>query len=73
LEKLAREMMAKYPALKTEFEKKLQDDPVFAADTNARLAFFFERSPWYSVQHVGAYPVLRLSAAQMAVLASSAP
>lgn len=73
LEKLAREMMAKDPAVKTEFEKKLQSDPAFAADANARLAFFYERSPWYDVQHVGAYPVLRLNPAQTAVLASPIP
>jgi hypothetical protein len=24
--------------------------------------FFFERSPWYAAQNVGAYPVLRLDA-----------
>jgi len=34
-----------------------------AADPAARLMFFFERSPWYAAQGVGAYPVLRLSAA----------
>ncbi|MGC1549711.1 MAG: M14 family metallopeptidase [Rhodanobacter sp.] len=70
LEKLAREMMAKDPALKAEFEKKLHDDPAFAADSNARLNFFFQRSPWYKVQHVGAYPVLRLDAAQLSTLGS---
>ena len=62
LEKLARDMMAKDPALKAEFEKKLHDDPAFAADSEARLTFFFERSPWYSAQDVGAYPVLKLDA-----------
>jgi hypothetical protein len=65
LEKLAREMLAKDPALKAEFEHKLHDDPAFAADPGARLEFFFERSPWYTAQHVGAYPVLRIDAAQL--------
>jgi hypothetical protein len=60
LEKLARDMMAKDPALEAAFRKKLQDDPSFAASSNARLSFFFQRSPWYAVQRVGAYPVLRL-------------
>ncbi|MGZ5925922.1 MAG: M14 family metallopeptidase [Rhizomicrobium sp.] len=60
LEKLARDMLAKDPALAAEFRKKLQNDPVFAASGNARLNFFFQRSPWYAVQRVGAYPVLRL-------------
>ena len=70
LEKLARDMMAKDPALKAEFEQKLHNDPAFAADSNARLTFFFLRSPWYTVQHVGAYPVLRIDAAQLAALGS---
>jgi hypothetical protein len=64
VEKLAREMLAKDPALKAEFQRKLHDDPAFAGDSRARLAFFFERSPWYAAQDVGAYPVLRLDAAQ---------
>lgn len=62
LEKLARDMLAKDPALKAEFERKLKDDAVFAANSQARLNFFFQRSPWYSVQRAGAYPVLRLDA-----------
>lgn len=70
-EKLAREMLAKDPALKAEFAKKLRDEPTFANDPDARLAFFFERSPWYAVQHVGAYPVLKLDAKQIAALANS--
>ncbi|WP_158753684.1 M14 family metallopeptidase [Dyella sp. S184] len=65
LEKLAREMLAKDPALKAEFERKLHDNPAFAANPGARLEFFFERSPWYAVQQVGAYPVLRIDAAQL--------
>ena len=68
LEKLARDMMAKDPQLKAAFEQKLHDDPAFAASSRARLEFFFERSPWYSVQAVGAYPVLRLNASQLAIL-----
>ena len=64
VEKLAREMLTEDPALKAEFEQKLHDDPAFAASPSARLSFFFERSPWYAAQQVGAYPVLRLDAAQ---------
>jgi hypothetical protein len=70
LEKLARDMMAKDPALKTEFEQKLHDDPAFAANSRARLNFFFMRSPWYTVQRVGAYPVLRVDAGQLANIAT---
>jgi hypothetical protein len=64
LEKLARDMMDKDPQLKAQFEQKLKDDPAFAKDSNARLSYFFLRSPWYTTQDVGAYPVLRLDAAQ---------
>jgi len=62
VEKLARDMLARNPGLKAEFERKLKDDPAFAANSQARLNFFFQRSPWYNVQRAGAYPVLRLDA-----------
>ena len=65
-EKLAREMLAKDPALKAEFEAKVAGDPAFAKDPAARLAFFYERSPWYATQKVGVYPVLRLDASALA-------
>ncbi|EIM00528.1 peptidase M14 [Rhodanobacter thiooxydans] len=65
LEQLARDMLAKDPALQTAFARKLHDDPAFAADSRTRLMYFFERSPWYAAQDVGAYPVLRLDAAQL--------
>jgi hypothetical protein len=64
-EQLARDMLAKDPALKAEFDAKLAADPAFAKDPAARLAFFYERSPWYATQKVGAYPVLRLDAAAL--------
>ncbi len=60
LEKLARDMLAKDPALKTEFEARLKSDPKFAANPYARLSFFYERSPWYKSNHIGEYPILRL-------------
>jgi hypothetical protein len=65
-ERLARELLAKDPALRSEFDAKVAADPAFAKDPNARLAFFYERSPWYATQRVGAYPVLRLDAAALA-------
>jgi hypothetical protein len=61
LEKLAREMMEKNPQLRAEFEKKLASDPAFAANPYARLSFFYDRSPWGAANHVGDYPVGRLS------------
>jgi len=62
MEKVAREMMQKDPALKSEFEKRVMNDPVFAANPQARLEFFYERSPWYLENRVGLYPVGRLLA-----------
>ncbi len=69
LEALARKMLTDDPALKTEFDRKLRDDAAFAASPRARLAFFYERSPWYTVQKVGAYPVLRLDNTALQTLA----
>ena len=60
LEKLARENLAKDPALKAEFEHRIQADARFAASPEARLEFFFDRSPWGLANHVGEYPVGRL-------------
>ena len=60
LEPLAREMLAKDPALKAEFEKKLADDKAFAGDPDARLSFFYDHSP-YRDSRIGLYPVGRLA------------
>jgi murein tripeptide amidase MpaA len=60
LEVLAREMMAKDPKLKAEFEKKISSDPTFAGNPYARLEFFYERSPWFAANRIGLYPVGRL-------------
>jgi hypothetical protein len=59
-------MLAKDPKLKAEFDTKVAADPKFAGDASARLAFFYERSPWYATQAVGVYPILRLDAAALA-------
>lgn len=64
-ERLAHEMLAKDPALNAEFEAKIAADAAFAKDPAARLAFFYERSPWYATQRVGACPVMRLDAAAL--------
>ena len=60
LEKLARENLVKDPALKAEFERRIQADPRFAASPTARLEFFYDRSPWGLANRVGEYPVGRL-------------
>jgi len=59
LEKLAREMLAKDPKLKEEFDKKLLD-PNFARNPRARLQFFYERTPYFLNQNQGVYPVGRI-------------
>ena len=72
LEKLARDMLAQDTSLKAEFEQRLKNDAGFAADPRARLEFFYRRSPWYARQNIGAYPVVKLDAAALA-MARAAP
>lgn len=60
LEKLAREMMAKDPALKAEFEQKLASDKEFASSPAQRLNWFYKRSPWWD-KTLGLHPVGRLT------------
>jgi len=60
IEKLAREMMEKDLTLKAEFERRVMNDARFAANPQARLEFFYDRSPWYIENRVGLYPVGRL-------------
>ncbi len=55
---LAEAMMARDPALKTEFEARLAADPAFAKDANARLEWFYKRSPYYDERYL-LYPVGR--------------
>jgi len=59
VEKLAREMLEKNPALREEYEKKLVSDPAFAANPHARLQFFYRRSPFWD-QQMNLYPVGRI-------------
>ncbi|MBF5042943.1 peptidase M14 [Aggregicoccus sp. 17bor-14] len=57
LEPFARELLAKDPAVKAEWEQKLKD-PAFAKDARARTRFFFSRHPAYDAE-LNLYPVLR--------------
>ena len=59
LEPLAREMLARDPKLKGEFEAKLAGDPVFAANAHARLDFFYRRSPYWDARY-DVYPIGRI-------------
>lgn len=55
---LAEAMMAADPALKAAFEAKVAADPAFAADGDARLQWFYERTPFYDDRY-RLYPVGR--------------
>ena len=57
-EEEARKMLAKDPALKAEFERKLKDDAGFAKNPGARLDFFYRRHPAWDAG-TNRYPVLR--------------
>ena len=59
MEKLAEEMLENEPGLKREFGEKLESDEVFRNNTNARLDFFYERSP-YPDKQLNVYPILRV-------------
>lgn len=55
---LAERMLANDPALKKAFEAKLAADPAFAADGNARLAWFYERTRYFDDRYL-LYPIGR--------------
>jgi hypothetical protein len=55
---LAEHMLAADPALKAAFEAKLASEPDFAANGDARLAWFYERTPFYD-NRFRLYPVGR--------------
>lgn len=60
LEKLARDMLAKDEKLREEFERRVANDPAFAASARERLRFFYERSPYYDPL-MNLYPVGRVT------------
>lgn len=60
LERIARAMLGKDATLQQAFQERLKD-PAFAADPQARLRFFHERSPWFDAAFMR-YPVLCLDA-----------
>jgi len=53
---LAEKMLADNPALKAEFEAKLAADPEFAKNGDARLQWFYERTPYFDDRWL-LYPV----------------
>lgn len=60
-EDVARDMLAKDPALRAEFERRLREDAAFAASPRARLEFFARRHASWD-QRYGLYPVYRVEA-----------
>jgi hypothetical protein len=57
-EALAQEMMARDPKLANEFRAKVAADAAFRADPEARLRWFYERSPYWDERWL-LYPVAR--------------
>ena len=53
---MAERQLAEEPALQAAFDKRLADDPKFAADPAARLRWFYERSKFYDDRYL-LYPV----------------
>ena len=59
MEKVAEEMLANNPEIKKEFEQKLAEDKSFRESPDARLNFFYERSP-YMDEKLNVYPVMKV-------------
>ncbi len=59
MEPLAREMTARDPKLKEEFQTRLQTDPTFAGSAAARLEFFYRHTPFFD-ERLNVYPVGRI-------------
>jgi hypothetical protein len=57
-EDVAREQMARDPALAAEFRRKVESDAAFAANPHARLEFFARRHPSWD-ERLNLYPVMR--------------
>lgn len=55
---LAEKMLASDPALKAAFDAKLAADPEFAKNPDARLEWFYKRTPYYDARYL-LYPVGR--------------
>lgn len=65
MEPIAAQMMREQPGLRAQFEEALKD-PKFASNPYARLAWFYERSP-YADKRLNKYPIVRLTSAQLAL------
>lgn len=70
-EDVARDMLARDPALATEFAQRLASDEAFRSSPRARLDFFYQRHPSYD-ERLNLYPVLRVDTAPQARTAAPA-
>jgi len=59
MENIAEKMLSEDPELEKEFNTKLAEDEIFRDDAQARLDFFYERSPYYD-SHYLVYPIMRV-------------
>jgi len=59
MEKMAREMLEKDAALRTEFDAKIKNDAAFAKDQWAILNWFYSKTPYWD-NRLGVYPVGRI-------------
>jgi hypothetical protein len=58
MEPMARAMLDSDPALRSEFERLLADDPEFAASPQARLDWFYRKTPYFDPRY-RLYPIAR--------------
>ena len=58
IEPMAREMLDADPALAAEFERQVAADADFAADAEARLRWFYEKTPFFDERY-RLYPIAR--------------
>lgn len=59
MEKEALKMIKENPGLKKDFDKKLGEDPEFKNNPHKRLAYFYEKSPYFD-QKLNLYPIMRV-------------
>ncbi|WP_263144057.1 M14 family metallopeptidase [Pseudomonas sp. RIT-PI-AD] len=59
MEPMARRMLEQDPKLKAEFQHRLDTDEAFAKDADARLQWFYQRTPFYDA-NAYLYPVGRV-------------
>lgn len=60
IEIMAQELMKADPSLAAEFERKLEEEPSFAADPAARREFFYRRHAAWD-KSFGLYPIVRVA------------